>query len=63
MDIGQPKDFIIGTGLYLEHLKQAHPERLASGESFVGNVLVVGKVLIVLGQSCQVLLSVWIKGL
>ena len=41
MDIGQPKDFIIGTGLYLEHLKKLNPERLACGEGFVGNTLVV----------------------
>lgn len=41
MDIGQPKDFITGTGLYLEHLKMARPDILASGDSFVGNVLVV----------------------
>lgn len=41
MDIGQPKDFIIGTGLYLEHLKTSQPDKLASGDSFVGNVLVV----------------------
>lgn len=41
MDIGQPKDFITGTGLYLEHLKMSQAEKLATGDSFVGNVLVV----------------------
>ena len=41
MDIGQPKDFITGMGLYLEHLKNSQPEKLATGDSFVGNVLVV----------------------
>ena len=41
MDIGQPKDFITGVGLYLEYLKKAKPERLATGDNFVGNVLVV----------------------
>ena len=41
MDIGQPKDFITGTGLYLEHLKTSQPDKLSSGDSFVGNVLVV----------------------
>jgi len=41
MDIGQPKDFIIGAGLYLSFLRKTAPERLAEGENFVGNVLVV----------------------
>ncbi len=41
MDIGQPKDFITGVGLYLEHLKNAEPDKLATGDNFVGNVLVV----------------------
>ena len=41
MDIGQPKDFITGTGLYLEHLKMSQAEKLATGDSFVGDVLVV----------------------
>ena len=45
MDIGQPKDFITGTGFYLEHLKMSQPERLATGDSYVGNVLVVRRVL------------------
>ena len=55
MDIGQPKDFITGVGLYLEHLKNTDPERLASGTNFVGNVLVVGLcILYVVGE--------WLKG-
>jgi len=41
MDIGQPKDFITGVGLYLEHLKKTDSERLSTGNNFVGNVLVV----------------------
>lgn len=45
MDIGQPKDFIIGTGLYLEHLKMSQSEKLATGEGFVGEVLVVSIIL------------------
>ena len=41
MDIGQPKDFIIGTSLYLNHVKITSPERLAKGDNFHGPVLVV----------------------
>lgn len=41
MDIGQPKDYIKGMGMYLEHLKNSKPEMLAAGDAFVGNVLVV----------------------
>ena len=42
MDIGQPKDYLTGIGLYLEHLKNSAPDTLAAGNGFVGNVLVVG---------------------
>jgi len=31
MDIGQPKDFLLGTQLYLSHLAEAHPEQLVTG--------------------------------
>ena len=41
MDIGQPKDFITGVGLYLDHLRKECPGSLAVGENYVGNVLVV----------------------
>ena len=41
MDIGQPKDFLRGMALYLSHVRQTSAERLAEGEGFVGNVLVV----------------------
>ncbi|MEE6519640.1 hypothetical protein FKM82_017338 [Ascaphus truei] len=40
MDIGQPKDFLTGMCLYLQSVRQKHPERLHSGPGFVGNVLV-----------------------
>ena len=43
MDIGQPKDFITGMGLYLSFLRKTAPERLAEGENFVGNVLMVSQ--------------------
>ncbi len=41
MDIGQPKDFITGTGSYLSFLRKSAPEKLARGDGIVGNVLVV----------------------
>ena len=41
MDIGQPKDFLIGMGMYLDFLRRTAPGKLATGENFVGNVLVV----------------------
>lgn len=41
MDIGQPKDFLTGMCLFLQSLRQKHPERLHSGPGIVGNVLVV----------------------
>lgn len=41
MDIGQPKDFLTGMCLFLQSLRQKHPERLCSGPGIVGNVLVV----------------------
>ncbi|KRY09533.1 Mannose-1-phosphate guanyltransferase beta, partial [Trichinella patagoniensis] len=39
MDVGQPKDFITGSALYLEHLKNTVPGLLAEGSQFHGNVL------------------------
>lgn len=41
MDIGQPKDFLTGMCMYLQSLRQHAPERLRTGPSFLGNVLVV----------------------
>ena len=41
MDIGQPKDFLRGMSLYLSHLRQSAAHRLAEGDTYVGNVLVV----------------------
>jgi len=39
MDVGQPKDYLIGVGLYLGSMKQTEPERLYSGKGIVGPVL------------------------
>lgn len=41
MDIGQPKDFLTGMGMYLDSMRHREPTQLASGPCFVGNVLVV----------------------
>ncbi|CAG0892558.1 unnamed protein product, partial [Darwinula stevensoni] len=52
MDIGQPKDFLHGMCLYLKHLKGSNKDALASGPSFVGNVLVDESAKI--GRDCQI---------
>ena len=40
MDVGQPKDFITGTSMYLKSLKEKKPALLYSGPGIVGNVLI-----------------------
>lgn len=41
MDVGQPKDFLAGTGLYLTSLSKRSPEKLTTGHDYiVGNVLI-----------------------
>ena len=41
MDVGQPKDFLTGMCMYLQHLKEKSPEKLHQGTGIIGNVLVV----------------------
>jgi len=41
MDVGQPKDFLIGIGLYLNHVAKTDASKLAIGPHIVGNVLIV----------------------
>ena len=41
MDVGQPKDFLTGMGLFLRHMREKHPELLHEGPGLIGNVLVV----------------------
>ena len=53
MDIGQPKDFIIGMGLYLSFLHDNFPEKLEQGENFVGSVLVVSNRIKNIGEKKQ----------
>jgi mannose-1-phosphate guanylyltransferase len=50
MDIGQPKDFQTGVGLYLDHLKKIDPGQLRTGPGIIGNVLTDESVKI--GQGC-----------
>ncbi|ORX76617.1 mannose-1-phosphate guanyltransferase [Basidiobolus meristosporus CBS 931.73] len=55
MDVGQPKDFLTGTCLYLSHLSKRNPESLApASEPYVngGNVLVHPSAKI--GQGCKI---------
>jgi len=41
MDVGQPKDYLSGTYIYLNYLKTKDPQSLATGENIIGNVLIV----------------------
>jgi mannose-1-phosphate guanylyltransferase len=41
MDVGQPKDYLLGLGLYLKSLRQKSPGMLASGDYILGDVLLV----------------------
>jgi mannose-1-phosphate guanylyltransferase len=41
MDVGQPKDFLGGTALLLEHYRKAELNPLRHGDNIVGNVLIV----------------------
>ncbi|TPX37953.1 hypothetical protein SeLEV6574_g07809 [Synchytrium endobioticum] len=40
MDVGQPRDFLLGTGLYLTSLHKKQSQLLASGAHIVGHVLI-----------------------
>jgi len=52
MDIGQPKDFITGTKLYLNYLAEAKPELLHTGDGIIGPVLVDPTAKI--GKNCTI---------
>ena len=55
MDVGQPKDFLSGTCLYLASLAKSHPKKLASpSEQYVygGNVMVDSTAKI--GKNCRI---------
>lgn len=40
MDVGQPKDYLTGTGLFLNALSTRHPEQLDKNENHIGHVLI-----------------------
>ncbi|KAL3229579.1 hypothetical protein RNJ44_01715 [Nakaseomyces bracarensis] len=40
MDVGQPKDFLSGTVLYLNSVSKKNPEKLTKGDNIVGNVMI-----------------------
>jgi len=52
MDVGQPKDFLAGTELYLRHLQETSSEMLRHGEGFIGPVLVDPSAKI--GKGCKI---------
>lgn len=41
MDIGRPEDFLLGTQMYLEHLKNSGNLEHRDPPNFLGNVLIV----------------------
>ncbi|PJF18422.1 Mannose-1-phosphate guanyltransferase [Paramicrosporidium saccamoebae] len=52
MDVGQPKDYLIGLGLYLGSLAEKKPQNLHKGECVKGNVLVDSTAQI--GKGCLI---------
>lgn len=52
MDVGQPKDYLTGMGLYLNFLRQSHPDKLSRENGTVGNVLLDPTAKI--GERCRI---------
>ncbi|VDM56022.1 unnamed protein product [Angiostrongylus costaricensis] len=52
MDVGQPKDFLKGMSLFLDHKRTTEPSMLAKGESIQGNVLIDASAKI--GNNCRI---------
>ena len=52
MDVGQPRDYLTGMCLYLNHLREAHPEQLSKGGQYSGDVLVDPSAT--LGEGCHI---------
>ncbi|CAH3164645.1 unnamed protein product [Porites lobata] len=52
MDVGQPKDFLTGMVMYLQYLREKHPELLHEGSGSIGNVLVDPSAKI--GENCRI---------
>ncbi|KAI9193166.1 nucleotide-diphospho-sugar transferase [Polychytrium aggregatum] len=51
-DVGQPKDFLTGTALYLTSISQNNASALAHGPNFVGSVLIDPTAKI--GENCKI---------
>jgi mannose-1-phosphate guanylyltransferase len=55
-DVGQPKDFLVGTRLYLKSLSSKHPEELkkkgTTDYDIIGNVLIHPEAKI--GKGCKI---------
>ncbi|CAK0785405.1 cytochrome c1 [Coccomyxa viridis] len=52
MDVGQPKDYLTGLQLHLSSLRRSHPDQLASGPEYEGNVIVHPSAKI--GKDCKI---------
>ncbi|KAJ3071991.1 mannose-1-phosphate guanyltransferase [Podochytrium sp. JEL0797] len=52
MDVGQPKDFLTGTGLWLSSVAKKNPAMLATGPHIVGHVLMDPTAKI--GEGCKI---------
>lgn len=62
MDVGQPKDFLTGMGLFLHHLREKHPELLHEGTGVIGNVLVVSLPHAIACKACRLAFTAWASG-
>lgn len=52
MDVGQPKDYLTGLGLYLDYLRRTSALDLAVGRNIIGNVLIDESAKI--GEGCLI---------
>jgi mannose-1-phosphate guanylyltransferase len=52
MDVGQPKDYLTGTGLYLASLGRKQSDLLSKHSSVVGNVIIHPTAKI--GEGCKI---------
>jgi len=52
MDVGQPKDYLIGMGFYLNHVRHSYPDQLSTHSGVVGNVLLDPTAKI--GERCRI---------
>jgi len=52
MDVGQPKDYLLGMSFYLNNLKGSSPSKLRTGSGFMGLVLVDDTTKI--GEGCMI---------